>query len=293
MRKVMKSVGVGLALILGVVFITAIVLMLKTDARLNQVFMIQPTVPEIITNAENIEHGRYIYQTSCLGCHGKDAAGSSFFNDPVIGSIPAGNLTPGVGGIGLVYEDADYVRAIRHGVGMDGKPLMIMPSQAFWHFKEQDLADLIAYLKTMPAVDMEWENKQIKPIGRILVAVGGFGEVFSAESIDHNATLLTTPQQGISASYGEYLVNTRDCRACHGVDLAGAQSIEPGAPYSPGLDMNGALATWSAEDFIQTMRTGKTPLGRDLDAEFMPWKEIAGHTDEDLTAIFLYLQTLP
>jgi hypothetical protein len=41
------------------------------------------------------------------------------------------------------------------------------------------------------------------------------------------------------------------------------------------------------------MRTGTTPLGHQLDRNYMPYAEIGRMTDEDLTAIFLYLQSLP
>ena len=89
------------------------------------------------------------------------------------------------------------------------------------------------------------------------------------------------------------MMDTRDCRACHGAALAGGKSSEPGAPPSPDLTPGGVLAIWSASDFIETMRTGTTPYGRQLDPKFMPYQEYGRMTDEDLTAIFLYLQSLP
>ncbi len=41
------------------------------------------------------------------------------------------------------------------------------------------------------------------------------------------------------------------------------------------------------------MRTGMTPYGRQLDPEFMPWKEYNNLSDEELSAILVYLQSLP
>ncbi len=41
------------------------------------------------------------------------------------------------------------------------------------------------------------------------------------------------------------------------------------------------------------MRTGTTPDGRSLNPAFMPWPEYARMTDDDLTALFVYLQSLP
>jgi hypothetical protein len=45
-------------------------------------------------------------------------------------------------------------------------------------------------------------------------------------------------------------------------------------------------------DFIATMRTGQTPSGRTL-SEVMPWKYYDQMTDDELKAVWLYLQSLP
>jgi hypothetical protein len=66
--------------------------------------------------------------------------------------IVAANLTRGAGGVGGQFSDADWVRAIRHGVGLDGKPLLFMPSQVFAALSDPDLADIIAYVKSVPRV---------------------------------------------------------------------------------------------------------------------------------------------
>jgi len=59
------------------------------------------------------------------------------------------NLTSGLGGIGSVFTDTDYVRAIRHGIGRDNKSLLIMPSEQYNRISDEDLGALIAYLKTV------------------------------------------------------------------------------------------------------------------------------------------------
>lgn len=52
-------------------------------------------------------------------------------------------------------------------------------------------------------------------------------------------------------------------------------------------------ASWSQDAFMTTLRTGVTPDGRQLDNAFMPWEAIGNMTDDDLTAVQLYLKTLP
>jgi hypothetical protein len=53
------------------------------------------------------------------------------------------------------------------------------------------------------------------------------------------------------------------------------------------------LGSWSASGFITTIRTGVTPEGEALDAGNMPWPTFGKMTDDDLTAIFQYLESLP
>lgn len=78
------------------------------------------------------------------------------------------------------------------------------------------------------------------------------------------------------------------CRTCHGAQLNGVQSVEPGAPFAPDLTPGGELAGWSKSAFINTMRTGVTPSGRQL-SDFMPWRGAAKMTDDELAALYAYL----
>jgi mono/diheme cytochrome c family protein len=91
--------------------------------------------------------------------------------------------------------------------------------------------------------------------------------------------------------YGEYLANT--CTLCHGSNLNGQTLREGGTVYvalnlTPGGEMQG----WSEEDFIATMRTGVTPNGHQL-KDVMPWKYFGQMTDDELKAVWMYLQSLP
>jgi mono/diheme cytochrome c family protein len=293
MKKILKWIGIVIGGLVAIGAVAAIGLSFSANTRLNKTYTVQTASLAIPIEAAALERGAYIYSTSCAGCHGDDLAGTPFFNDPALGSIPAPNLTAGAGGIGAVYKDSDWVRAIRHGIDPQGKPLMIMPSQAFWHFSDEDLSSVIAYAKSAAPKDNPLGDKALKPMSRVLLAAGALGDVIPAEGIDHEATRSMAPTQGVTAPYGQYLVDTRDCRACHGAALAGGMSSEPGAPSSPDLTPGGVLAIWSASDFIETMRTGTTPYGRQLEPKFMPYQEYGRMTDEDLTAIFLYLQSLP
>jgi hypothetical protein len=53
------------------------------------------------------------------------------------------------------------------------------------------------------------------------------------------------------------------------------------------------LAEWTADTFIQAMRTGKhMGVGRPI-LPPMPWQDFAKMTDDDLRAVFAYLKSIP
>jgi mono/diheme cytochrome c family protein len=88
--------------------------------------------------------------------------------------------------------------------------------------------------------------------------------------------------------YGRYLANFIGCSECHGEDLAGG----PGglAPKGPSLRVAKA---WTAEQFIETLRTGVNPTGGVQDPDKMPWDFISRLDDEELAGLHAYLVSLP
>jgi hypothetical protein len=123
--------------------------------------------------------------------------------------------------------------------------------------------------------------------------VAGVLPKFPVEVVSH-AVNVSAPERGVSAEYGEYLVNTNDCRLCHGSNLNGGPFPDPTKKkISPNLTPGGEVGFWTEEQFVNTIRTGKTPSGHDLDPEFMPWKDYRSFYDEELKAIFMYLQSIP
>ena len=109
------------------------------------------------------------------------------------------------------------MRAIRHGVGPDDKPLLIMPSEYFNKLSDQDLGDVIAYIKSLPPVDNDQPKAKPGPVGRLLILVES--EFLPARLIDHDAPRPVPPAKGVTEEYGEYLATI--CTICHGEPLSG------------------------------------------------------------------------
>ena len=291
MRKVLKWIGIIMGGLVITLFVVATGLMISTDLRFNRVYTLQAEAVAKPGDTVSLDVGRRWAEMHCQGCHGSDLGGGPLFEDEALGVVDAPNLTTGRGGLGARYQDADWVRAIRHGVRLDGTSVFIMPSNEFYYLSDADLGSLIAYLQTVPAVDRETRTRSLTPLAKLLYAVGAFENLLYAETIAHDERP-AAPPAGVTVTYGEYLAHAHGCAGCHGETLAGHQPAEPGAPFAPSLTPGGELGTWSEAEFFAAVRTGVTPAGRRL-SEAMPSQYLVQLTDAELSAIWLYLRSLP
>jgi mono/diheme cytochrome c family protein len=293
MRKVFKWIGIVLGSLVGVILLAGVVMYFMGEARFNKVYDIPPSDLTLPTDPARIEFGKHRAESLCQGCHGADLSGiDNWFSAPPLGTIDSANLTAGKGGIGAEFTTEDYVRAIRHGIDREGKPIFMTAVPSTAHLSDEDLAAIIAYLKTIPPVDHTVKERHFTPLAKILLAAGVLGKL-PAESVSHDLHV-SAPAAGPTAEYGEYMVNTNDCRICHGPNLNGGPYPDPTIKkISPNLTPGGELAFWTEEQFINTIRTGTTPGGHQLDPKLMPWEYYAKFHDDELKAIWRYLQTLP
>lgn len=294
MKKILKWTGVALLSLIVLISITAFYFSNSFDSRLTKLYEVTPAMVQIPTDSLSMAEGKRLAMIHCAGCHGKDYGGTAFFEDPTMGSIPASNLTKGTGGKGNQYNEVDFVRAIRHGVKKDGTPAFVMPAKEFQHLSNEDLGSIVAYIQSVPPVNKSWPLPKLTFMAKTLAGSGLFGDVLNAENIDHTAiTQVTAPTKAVTVEFGDYLVKIGGCRSCHGEQLNGMQPAEPGAPFAPNISPGGKLGQWSEFQFMQTLRTGTTPDNRKLNPKFMPYEGIGLMTDEELSALFKYLQSQP
>ncbi len=222
----------------------------------------------IPSGADAIAHGRHVSIIwGCTKCHGQDLSGSLLANDPILGTIPASNLTSGKGGIGASYGDVDWIHAIRHGVAPDGGVLALMLDYST--MSDHDLGVLIAYLKQLPPVDSEYPEMQLGPVIPLAPALGLYTP--PAEVMDHNAPRPAEPMPGATTEYGKYLFAI--CRECHTERVAN--------------DLN----DWTQQDFTRALHTGILRSGKNLPAA-MRSRNFEELNDTELAALWLYLQDL-
>ena len=292
MRVFLKWFGIVLGALLGLLVIVLAVFFFKGGGMMGHSYNIAPENITIPTDAASIERGKHFVKAICSECHTADLSGQLLLNAP-FAVVYSANLTPGKGGAGSEFTDADWVRALRHGVDNQGRALVVMPAQLFWNFNDKDLGEIIAYLKSLPPVDKQHPDPQITAMGKIMAGAGMFGPaLIPANVIAHDQRPPVVPA-GVTSAYGGYLVSVSGCRDCHGEQLAGGRSAKPGAIAAPNLTPGGELSAWNNAQFINTIRTGAAPSGHALNPGEMPWKQFNSYSDEELSAIFLYLQSLP
>jgi len=295
-RKILKWFGIVLGSLIGLLVLAFAVLYIIGTVKWNRLhgkYDVPVETVIIPTDQASIVRGEHIATIRmCRHCHIDNLSGQTA-GAPILITLSVPNLTSGAGGVGNTNTDEDWVRAIRHGVGHDGGGLVLMPSRIWYYLSDEDLGALIAYLKSLPPVDKEMPPTNLGPLGRVMLTLGQLPPeiVPNVTVIDHAGPRPVAPSPGVTVEYGKYLTST--CTLCHGSNLNGQTVREGGNVYvALNLTRGGEVGFWSEEQFIATMRSGMTPNGHQL-KDFMPWKYFGQMTDDELKAVWLYLQSLP
>jgi mono/diheme cytochrome c family protein len=246
--------------------------------------------------ARAVERGRHLLESRyvCTECHGENLGGGTMIDDPVLGTLLGPNITTGRGSVVLEYGPADWDRAVRHGVAPSGRPTF-MPAQDFQLMSDQELSDILAYVRTLPPVDNEVEPLRLGPLGRVLIALGEIR--FAADEIPSHDTThpVTPPAAEASLEFGEHLAGV--CVGCHGASLSGGPIMggDPGWPPAANLTPHAdGLGDWTYDDFVRAMREARRPDGSGL---LEPMGAVTNFTrnmrDTELEALWMYLESLP
>lgn len=291
MKKFWKWFGLIVGGIVGIALIGLLGYYIYWASQARRTYDIEVETFPIPSDEASIARGKILVEiVRCTECHGKDLSGTLWANRPLLtGTFGPANLTPGENGI-ADYTDEDYIRAIRDGVGPNGKPLIYMPSNFYRDLNQSDLGDIIAYLKTLPPSSEPGPPNTTGPYLWDFV-LGNPQGLPAVKLIDHSETAVPVgPDPSNTLAYGAYLA--LPCKSCHGEDFAGMPNLERLGVPSPNITPY-AIGDWTEEDFFKTMREGTLPDGRFIPQTLMPWEAIGQLTDEELSATWLYLQSIP
>lgn len=286
-KWIAASLGLAVLLVAGAAVVGT---QLAERKRMRQVNVpVQPV--SYASDAQALERGKYLFQSrGCVDCHGANGGGRDFVNDGKGTRIAGPNITPG--GVVAGYQPEDWVRTIRHGVKPDGRPALIMPSEDYNRFTNEDLAALVAHVRSLPP---QKGGSAVVELPLPAWVLYGFGAIpDAAQRIDHSLPPSTPVAAAVTAQHGAYVANM--CIGCHGEKLSGGKI--PGGPpdwpaaanITPGE--GSAMGRYKdAAQFMAMMRSGKRPDGSAV--QVMPFGSLSAINDVDTQALYAYLKTVP
>lgn len=237
--------------------------------------------------ADAIERGQHLAENVavCGHCHGADLGGAVVSDSWLLGRLWAPNLTGET-------TPVEFVASLRQGLEPDGSTLVAMPSEHLRALSDGDLADIRAYLGSLARVERRSPSRTIGPIARLGILLGRGSDIVTAERVAELGPLPHPPEPGPTAEYGAHLARIGLCHLCHHEDLSGGLHplALPGEPVPADLRLAGPLSAWTESDFRTAMRAGLTPEGRALDSAWMPWPRYAAMSDQELAALWAFLQ---
>jgi hypothetical protein len=274
-----------------------------------------PDISVELTN-ERIERGEYLanHVMLCMDCHavrdfslyagppkpGTQGAGGDIFDQNMgfPGRFVSRNLTPyALSG----WTDGEIFRAITTGVSRDGSALFpVMPYMNYSRLAEDDILSVIAYLRTLEPIENELDmSKPDFPVNLLI------------NTMPVEANLQSRPPKEDVVNYGKYLITAASCSDCHtkmengsfvGEPYAGGNEFElPDGSVVRSANLTPhetGLGNWTKEAFINRFKmyadSSYTPhrVNPGDMQTIMPWIMYAGMEEEDMAAIYEYLQTI-
>ena len=250
---------------------------------------------------------RLFHAGGCASCHAAKGAkgddrlklGGGAVLATKFGAFQPPNISPGPDGIGG-WTLAQFDNAMRRGVSPDGRHYYpAFPYTSYARMTGQDVADLFAYLKSLPPVAGKPPETALAFPLNIRRGIGLWKRIH----FDDLPMVTLPPDAPAAVRAGQYLVEgPGHCGECHtprgplgGVFRAGWLG---GAPDAEGKgrvpNITPAKLTWSEAEIAEYLKTGFTP---DYDSVGGTMVEVqanmAALPDEDRAAIAAYLKAVP
>jgi mono/diheme cytochrome c family protein len=266
------------------------------------------TVPAsaLAPRTANVDNGKTMFLIGgCASCHAtadqddKTRLGGGFALKSPFGVFYAPNISPDPkDGIGQ-WSEADFVTAMLKGTSPDGQHLYpAFPYPSYQRMRLDDVRDLFAYLKTLPAVRAASKPHDLSFPFNIRRTLGGWKFLF----LD-GKQFQPDPSKDAAWNRGAYLVNgPGHCAECHSPrNILGG--IITSQRFAGGPDPSGEgfvpnitqkSLSLSQEQLIKLLETGETPDGDTVGGEMAKVTANTGKlSEEDRAAIATYVRSLP
>jgi len=275
MRRVLRILGKSLLVLAVVVGLALGVVYFKTQSMLK----VAPYSPQVGLREGDVGEGARLARVmGCRGCHTNDLTGGVFLSEPHVFELVAPNLTR----MREKYDDRAWLRLFRTGAKADGQLAVGMPITGFQRLTDQEVADLVAYVRSVPAQDNPaLGTTHLWPLARIGLLTGKFKlEDIAGDPPDSPAVLADRT----TTDRGRHIAHIA-CVECHGPQLQGG-----GALQTPPLLV---VKAYSEDTFARLMRTGITAAGTESASGLMSEmgrRRFSALTDDEVADLHRYLQ---
>ncbi|HWT11359.1 MAG TPA: cytochrome c [Allosphingosinicella sp.] len=277
-RKILRWLGYILLAILALLLIGAAWIWFASSREIGRIHSARPETLAPPTPAQLGDAVRQARLLGCFSCHGEGLRGRLMFKESGVAEVWAPNLTE----VAARADDQQLARAIRQGIGADGRALWVMPSPMYSRLSDGEVAALIAVIRRLPRAGEATPPVSLGPLGRFGIATGRFRP---ATAMTDEFRVRQPYQVGREHEAGRRLASI-NCSECHGPDLGGGRPGPDAA--APGLSIAGA---YDLAHFRTLMRTGRPPDGRDLGLMRTVARQDFSHlTDEEIAQLHGYLQ---
>ncbi|WP_223788732.1 c-type cytochrome [Marinicella meishanensis] len=280
MKALKIGVVVGLVLLLGPLgWIYG-----HSEYKLRQVAPPAPFKLTLSPSAAVLQQGQHITRTrGCFGCHGQQLQGRDFSEqwDWVKRAV-----APNLAAYAKQHDPATLERAIRHGIGADGRALWSMPSYNYTRLTDQDLSALILYLQSATVVEQALPSPALGLNARWEMTYHGLENMH--ELVAQVPPLKLEDAENGDLRAGEYLAMTT-CNECHGLDLQGENFPDGSTP-----NLAAMIKAYDKAQFDRLMKQG-VGLGERADLGLMSMvakDRFAYFTEDELRQLYAYLQQL-
>jgi len=215
-----------------------------TERMLDRRFPVETVVMQAAAAGGAAQRGQRIARlTGCTDCHRDDLRGGLFEDDGWLhGRYYASNLTRKA----QRYSDEDLARIVRAGVFPDGRGVRAMPAMGFVRLTDAEMADIIAFVRSLPEGGIDQPDHYIGPLDRwALWTEGSIKPAVSYVAAERNKDPVDAGPQHAAARHLARII----CAECHGGDLKG-NGWDSGAP-----DL-AVIRSYGLPEFTRLLRTG-------------------------------------
>ncbi|MDX2204314.1 MAG: cytochrome c [Hyphomicrobiaceae bacterium] len=263
---------------------------------------LQPRTPDV-ANGERIFNAG-----GCASCHATPGQedrlrlGGGLALRTIFGTFRVPNISPdvrtGLGG----WSEIAFANAMLHGTGRGGEHLYpSFPYTTYQRLALDDVRDMLAFLRTLPAVEKPSEPHELALPFNVRLSLGVWKWLF----VD-GRRFVPDPGRDAELNRGAYLVEAAaHCAECHsGRNALGG--IDPARRYAGGANAEGkgwipnitqhadGLPSWSVKDFEDFLTTGANPDGYMVEGEMLAViHNVSRLPGADRAAMARYLKSLP